>query len=429
MGDNIHIHAWSCSYYLNSGKQWVPGKLLLTPVSVKFKADKSGEILASFPLSSISEIKKESSALIFSSLTLLESNTKHWFSSLQPNRNVIFNVLEHFWREQLLSPGGARPQMACVQTSKGKELTGLLTGSEKRLEDTAKVLEHQGEQFDNIIKGLDKIESEMDVADRLLSELESPSWWPFGGKLPRAVSEAGKAKENPTASPSKNKDGVIMHIPVIITERTDAHVKPGSLTLLVSGLRICDANSQLLHWFDKREVDDVRVQSPYEICVRQRFIGKPDICYRLLSAKMPEAIPFLEVQFNKKIQFSEDALALARAKRASSPEEAGPSIWQAATGFMGSLVQAGATASSSSSSRGSGDHPEQHQAQLQKEKQVVSQSETQEIRQILRRLKCLALESETELERQDESLDAITSSVDRATMSIDRQNRRIRKLT
>ncbi|KAG8138672.1 hypothetical protein E2320_001468 [Naja naja] len=49
--------------------------------------------------------------------------------------------------------------------------------------------------------------------------------------------------------------------------------------------------------------------------------------------------------------------------------------------------------------------------------------------QILRRLKCLALETETELERQDESLDVITSSVDRATMNIDRQNRRIRKLT
>lgn len=166
MDENVQIHRWSCSYYLNSEKQWVPGKLLLTPVSVRFTADKSGEVVASFPLSSISEIKKESSALIFSSLTILESSTKHWFSSLQPNRNVIFNVLEHFWRERLLAPEGARAQTACVQTPKGKELTGLLMGSQKRLEDTSKVLEHQGEQFDNIVKGLDKIESEMDVADR-----------------------------------------------------------------------------------------------------------------------------------------------------------------------------------------------------------------------------------------------------------------------
>uniref|UniRef100_A0A670ZW84 Synaptosome associated protein 47 n=1 Tax=Pseudonaja textilis TaxID=8673 RepID=A0A670ZW84_PSETE len=222
---------------------------------------------------------------------------------------------------------------------------------------------------------------------RLLSELESPSWWPFGGKLPRVVSEAGKAKENPAASPPKSKDSVIVHIPVIIGERTDAHVKPGSLTLLVSGLRICNAKSQLVHWFDKRDVDDVRVQTPYEICVRQRFIGKPDICYRLLSAKMPEAIPFLEVQFSKKIQFSEDAVRLTQAKRVSPEEAGGSSIWQFAT------------------------PPPLFSFQ------------------ILRRLKCLALETETELERQDESLDVITSSVDRATMNIDRQNRRIRKLT
>ncbi|KAL7975827.1 hypothetical protein Chor_005774, partial [Crotalus horridus] len=404
MDEKVHIHTWSCSYYLNSEKQWVSGKLLLTPVSVKFTADKSGEVLASFPLSSISEIKKESSTLIFSSLTILESSTKHWFSSLQPNRNVIFNVLEHFWREQLLSPDGARAQTACVQTPKGKELTGLLMGSQKRLEDTSKVLEHQGEQFDNIMKGLDKIESEMDVADR------------YGGTpgaliAARAVSEAGKATEKPAAPPSGSKDGVLVQIPVIVTERADTHAKPGSLSLLVSGLRICGAKAQLLHWFEKQDVDEVRVHSPYEICVRQRFIGKPDICYQLLSAKMPEAIPFLEMQYSKKIQFLQDAAFLV------------PASLLAATGFVGSLVQSGSTPSSSGGSADS------QQAQMQKEKQIVSQSEMQEIRQILRRLKCLALETETELERQDESLDAITSSVDQANMSIDRHNRRIRKLT
>lgn len=166
MNEVIRIHTWPCSYYINSEKRWISGKLCLTPISVRFTADKSGEVLADFHLSGISEIKKESSNFIFSSLTVLEKSTKHWFSSLQPNRNVVFNILEHFWREQLLSSEGAAAGAVCPQTSKGQELTGLLAGSQKRLEDTAKVLEHQGEQFDNIMKGLDKIESEMDVADR-----------------------------------------------------------------------------------------------------------------------------------------------------------------------------------------------------------------------------------------------------------------------
>lgn len=164
MNEDIRIHSWPCSYYLDTSKQWVSGRLSLTPVAIRFTAGKTGELLVNFHLSSISEIKKESSNLIFSSLTILEKNTKHWFSSLQPNRNVVFNILEHFWREQLLSGQGA--EAAALQTTKGKELTGLLTGSQKRLEDTAKVLHYQGEQFDSIMRGLNKIEGDMDVADR-----------------------------------------------------------------------------------------------------------------------------------------------------------------------------------------------------------------------------------------------------------------------
>ncbi|XP_034984703.2 synaptosomal-associated protein 47 isoform X2 [Zootoca vivipara] len=421
MNEVIRIHTWPCSYYINSEKRWIPGKLCLTPMSVRFTADKSGELLADFHLSDISEIKKESSNFIFSSLTILEKSTKHWFSSLQPNRNVVFNILEHFWREQLLSSEGAAAEAICPQTSKGQELTGLLAGSQKRLEDTAKVLEHQGEQFDNIMKGLDKIESEMDVADRLLSELESPAWWPFGSKLLKGPLNV-KPKEIPAVSDSGNKDGVILRIPVIITERTDSNVKPGKLALLASGLEISDSNSQLLHWFDKKDVDDVKVHTPYEISVRQRFIGKPDISYRLLSAKMPEAIPILEMQFSKKIQFMEDALAFSGTRR-THQEDVGTSIWQAATGLIGNIVQAGPTPSSSRGAGGS------QQAQIQKQQQVVSESETQELKQILRKLKSLALETETELERQDEALDGITSSVDRATMNIDKQNRRMKKMT
>lgn len=48
--------------------------------------------------------------------------------------------------------------------------------------------------------------------------------------------------------------------------------------------------------------------------------------------------------------------------------------------------------------------------------------------QILRRMKGLALDAETELERQDEALDGMATAVDRATLTIDKHNRRMRKL-
>ncbi|XP_074841381.1 synaptosomal-associated protein 47 isoform X2 [Carettochelys insculpta] len=417
MNEDICIHAWPCSYYLDHERRWVSGRLSLTPTAVRFTAGKTGELLVNFHLSSISEIKKESSSLIFSSLTVLEKNAKHWFSSLQPNRNVVFNILEHFWREQLLPHPEAGAQADSLQTTKGKELTGLLSASQKRLEDTAKVLHYQGEQFDNVMKGLNKIDSDMDVADRLLTELESPSWWPFSGKLWKGSLEA-KPKETATISGSKNQEGVIIRIPVIITHRTNSTAMPGKLTLLVSGLEISDSNSQVIHRFELKDIDDIKVHTPYEISVRQRFIGKPDTSYRLLSAKMPEAIPVLEMQFSKKIQFLEDALGFVSTRK-SPQTDLGNSIWQAATGLVESVVQPGP-------SSGGGSHG---QAQLQKQEQIVSESETQELKQILKKLKSLALETDTELERQDEVLDVITTSVDRATLNIDKQNRRMKKLT
>ncbi|XP_037656939.1 synaptosomal-associated protein 47-like [Choloepus didactylus] len=304
--------------------------------------------------------------------------------------------------------------------TKGKELTGLMARSQKRLEDTAKVLHHQGEQFDNIMKGLDKIESDLEVADRLLTELESPSWWPFSSKLWKTPSGT-KPREGASVSSSEafGKEGVVIKIPAIISQGTESHVKPGKLTVLVSGLEIHDSNSLLMHRFEREDVDDIKVHTPYEISIRQRFIGKPDIAYRLISAKMPEVIPVLEVQFNKKIELLEDALMLS-STRASSPAEKVCSPWHAASGLMVDRVLHREFSSGSEEGR---------QAQMQTSEQLISEEDTQELRQILRKLKSLALDTETELQRQDEALDGITSAVDRAAFTMDKHNRRIKKLT
>ncbi|XP_006876133.1 PREDICTED: synaptosomal-associated protein 47 [Chrysochloris asiatica] len=420
MSRDFCIHTWPCSYYLEPEKRWLSGKLLLTSLSLKFITDKTGKILVNFPLSSIVEIKKESSHFIFSSITILEKDRiKHWFSSLQPSRNAVFSIIEHFWRELLLSQPGATVQASSSPMTKGKELTGLMACSQKRLEDTAKVLHHQGEQFDHIMQGLDKIESDLDVADRLLTELESPSWWPFSSKFWKTPSET-KPKESTSMSSSEafGKEGIVIKIPAVISQRTESRVKPGKLIILVSGLEVHDSNSLLMHRFERDDVDDIKVHTPYEISIRQRFIGKPDIAYRLISAKMPEVIPILEVQFNKKIEFLEDAMML-RSTGGSSPVEKGYSPWYAASGLMDRVMR---------SESSSGSH-EGGQTQLQMSQPFISEEETQELRQILRKLKSLALDTEMELERQDEALDGITSSVDRAALTIDKHNRRMKKLT
>lgn len=166
MSRDVCIHTWPCTYYLEPKRRWVTGQLSLTSLSLRFMTDSTGEILVSFPLSSIVEIKKEASHFIFSSITILEKgHAKHWFSSLRPSRNVVFSIIEHFWRELLLSQPGAVAD-ASVPRTRGEELTGLMAGSQKRLEDTARVLHHQGQQLDSVMRGLDKMESDLEVADR-----------------------------------------------------------------------------------------------------------------------------------------------------------------------------------------------------------------------------------------------------------------------
>ncbi|NWV12994.1 SNP47 protein, partial [Ptilonorhynchus violaceus] len=308
MSDSVPIHSWPCSYYLESRRRWIPGKLSLTPSSIQFR-DESGRLLLRSRLSGIDAVRKESSHFIFSSVTVLEKGTKHWFGSLIPNRNAVFNVLEHFWRERLLSNGGAGAG-AAPERSKGKELAGMLEGSRKSLEGTARVLQFQGEQFDSILCGLQRIEGDMDAADRLLTELESPSWWPFSGKLWKTPLESKPKEASPRPDPEK-REAILLRIPAVVTRGTDPEAEPGTITLLPSALEIRDGRSRLVRRFASRDVDEIRVHNPYEIRVRQRFLGKPDDSYRLLSAGMPRLVPILESRFPGKLEFLEDAAGLA----------------------------------------------------------------------------------------------------------------------
>ncbi|XP_055968223.1 synaptosomal-associated protein 47 isoform X1 [Sorex fumeus] len=420
MSRDICVHTWPCSYYLELEKRWVPGKLALTSLSLKFTTDKTGEILVNFPLASIIEIKKEASHFIFSSITILEKDhIKHWFSALQPSRNAVFSIIEHFWRELLLSQPGAAAGLASSPVTKGKELTTLMACSQKRLEDAAKVLHHQGEQIDNIARGLDQMESDLDVADRLLTELESPSWWPFGSKLWKTPSETRLRKDASTAnSKTLGKEGILIQVAAVISQKAESQVKPGRLTLLVSGLEIHDSNALLMHRFERDDVDDIKVHTPYEISIRQRFIGKPDIAYRLISAKMPEVIPILEMQFSRKIEMLDDASVL-QSTGLNSTAEKGSSVWRAASELMCHSIPGDPSSG----------NQEGKSLQLQASEPQISEGEAQELKQILRKLKSLALDAETELERQEEALDGITSAVDRTTVTIDKHNRRMKRLT
>lgn len=353
------------------------------------------------PLASIVEVRKEASHFIFSAITVLERGClKHWFGSLKPSRDVVFNVIEHFWRDLLLLQHVSATEVTSSAPTRGQELMGLMASAQRRLEDTAKVLHHQGEQLDSVMKGLEKMESDLDVADRLLTELESPSWWPFSSKLWKKPEEAKPGGAVPRASGEPcGKEGVVIQVPAVISRGAESHTQPGRLTVLVSALEIHDASAMLLHRFQRAEVDSVKIHSPYEVSIRQRCTGKPDVAFRVLSARMPELIPILEVRFSKKVEHLGDPTVLS----------------SSASGLMGCAVPTGGQ--------------EGRQPQPQRAQPLLPEDDAQKLTQILKKLKGLALDTEAELERQDAAVEGITTAVERATLTTDKYNRRVKRLT
>ncbi|CAN9503485.1 unnamed protein product [Ophioblennius macclurei] len=415
MSGSASIHSWPASYYLGGERRWQGGILSLTRTALRFVSkrdeehqDEEEEVLLRLPLSRVVEIKTEASSLVFSALTVLEEgNLKHWFCSLKPNRAVVFTVLEHFWRERLMpTPTGIPPA-----PSRGRELLGLVAGAQRHLEDTGRVLSQQGEQLDSVMQDLNKMESDLGVADRLLTELESPSWWPFG-KLPWRT-QSGAAAACGDKEPS-GRSKVLASISAVVSRGGCSDLRPGTLLLLLSSLEVRDADGRLLHRFERGDVDEIRVHSPYEVTVRQRFIGRPDVCCRLLAAKMPSALPLLEMQYKKKVEFSAEYAAF---KATPLPSPLDPQGAACSHDDPQSLFDCPVPL----------EVPVGDLSQVQVQ-QDVSQQEAQELRRLLLQLKGLALEAESELERQDEVLDILTESVDQRSLNIEKQTNRIRRL-
>ena len=98
------IFKWSCSYYRNKTKKWIYGNLYMYQETLKFiETNKNEEPLkVLIQLSSISEIKRVTSMIMYSCMVLnMGVGLPLWFSSFE-NRNRVIQTVEHFWREQLL---------------------------------------------------------------------------------------------------------------------------------------------------------------------------------------------------------------------------------------------------------------------------------------------------------------------------------------
>ncbi len=127
---------------------WLYGALSITsPNSIQFNTADDGRnkgVKSDLTLrfDQFTEIKKASSTIVFSCIVIVTGSAQHWFSSLY-NRDVVYNVLEHFWRERLI-PSQSRQIRTSERTKLGQDMIRIVRDSEKTLQSAAEQLSHQG---------------------------------------------------------------------------------------------------------------------------------------------------------------------------------------------------------------------------------------------------------------------------------------------
>lgn len=176
MNEDVVVHDWSCSYYMNDEKRWVSGRLSLTLSGVRFSPAplaSTGPAPLFLPLCRVTQMSVEWWCLLYSALTLQERDgPKHWFCSLKPSIGSAHLVLRHFWSERATPTAFSSASQA--PPTQGQRLVAMMSDAQHRLAHTGRLLGQQGEQFHHITQDMDKMESHLGVADRYLLPLNGP---------------------------------------------------------------------------------------------------------------------------------------------------------------------------------------------------------------------------------------------------------------
>ncbi|XP_057292512.1 uncharacterized protein LOC130621215 [Hydractinia symbiolongicarpus] len=111
------IYTWPCCHYLNDKRIWLYGQLKLFASGLLFIED-TKNVISEEPKKlhvsflHIVEIKKSRSTLLYGCIVVKINEENLWFSSFQQRENV-FNILEHFWKEQLFSEETTDKKFSC----------------------------------------------------------------------------------------------------------------------------------------------------------------------------------------------------------------------------------------------------------------------------------------------------------------------------
>lgn len=170
MTDSSNVFDCPASYYNPATKKWESGCFTLNKIHIQFvnnSLDNNEPFHLCLPLSTVTGIEKRQSNFIYPSLVVCVGSEKHWFGSFA-NRDAVYNLLELFWREALISRPHIKPspiKVCKTNSSLGKELLGILNESENILIETANDLSDQSRQLYDVEEAVEDLNDDLAKAE------------------------------------------------------------------------------------------------------------------------------------------------------------------------------------------------------------------------------------------------------------------------
>ncbi|EDO49418.1 predicted protein [Nematostella vectensis] len=383
------VREWKASYYVETKRVWVYGSLFINPRFICFteESEASNRINFKVYFGEFLEIKKETTTVFYSALTVRTKDKKHWFSSLQSRTNT-FNVLEHFWKEALFSTSSESPSNPSVSPG-GQELLNLLNDSATVLSTSARAIERQGKQIDHACQTMNKLHNDLGVAETLIHSLGA---WVNQWNL-----------ETPNIYinvPETTDDIAKTEFPIIYANGRKSKKEPGAAVLSNHKLEIFNAERQAIFEFELKRVNEIVIHTPWEMTINRASIGQPDCHVIIMSARLVQLLSRLEVAIGSKMIFEDPPEGVSKAlNRHRSDDE-----------LTNSLQVDGEYKISS------------------KGLKTVSDREAAEMTQILQDMKSMALGIQNEQTRQLGQLDCLSDSLDKANERVRKDAKNIIKL-
>lgn len=202
----------SATYYNPVTKKWDSGNFTLIKNHIQFvcSSTEGAQFHLCLPLSTITSLEKRLSNFIYPALVIGIGAEKHWFGSFS-NRDAVYNLLELFWRESLISKPHRTPSPPKIfkrNTSLGKELLGILNESKNTLVGTANALADQSRQLYEAEEAVEDLNGDLTKAEEAMKTLQLPS--PFANlvnnkQIKDSVSETHRYKVTFSFSNDENK--------------------------------------------------------------------------------------------------------------------------------------------------------------------------------------------------------------------------------